>query len=103
MDLNHVSAGERTNSKKAFHPRSSQLSLFPKQSLRPAYLVSHEHIDRVMRRMSDRGLFGREQVRGYLLRQLRHNCRPNTIRSSGSTILLFLAFFERNGGKYVLE
>jgi site-specific recombinase XerD len=73
----------------------------PRKRLAPAYLVSHEHIERILRRMSDRGLFGEEQVRDYLLRQLRHNCRPNTIRSSGSTILLFLAFFKRNGGQYL--
>jgi site-specific recombinase XerD len=99
MDLNHVSAGKGTNRPKTFHPSPVQLSLFPKQSLRPAYLVSHEHIERIRRRMSAKGLFGQEQVRDYLLRQLRHNCRPNTIRSSGSTILLFLLFFKRNGGQ----
>jgi len=101
MDLNHVSAGESTNSPKKFHPRPIQLSIFPKQSLRPAYLVSHEHIERIMRRMSTEELFGREQVRDYLIRQLRHNFRPNTIRSNGTTILLFLAFFKRYGGQHL--
>ncbi len=38
-------------------------------------------------------------MRDYLGRQLRHNCRPNTIRSSATTILLFLQFFKLSGGR----
>jgi site-specific recombinase XerD len=41
---------------------------------------------------------GKEQVRDYLRRQLRHNCRPSTIRSICGTLLLFLEFLKRNGG-----
>jgi hypothetical protein len=101
MDLDHVSAGKCTYGLKAFPPNPIQLSLFPKQSLRPAYRVSHDHIERILRRMSAGGLCGSEMVLDYLQRQLRHNCRPNTIRSSGSTILLFLAFFKGTGGQHL--
>jgi site-specific recombinase XerD len=51
--------------------------------------------------MSAEGLCGRKKVRDYLRRQLRHNCRPNTIRSSGTTILLFLEFFKQSGGQHL--
>ena len=99
MNLEHVSTGKSTYSPTVFRPKPIQLSLFPKISLRPDYRVSNEHIARVMRRMSARGLCGRKKVRDYLRRQLRHNCRPGTIRCSGSTILLFLEFFKRSGGQ----
>lgn len=101
MDLEHVSAGKSNYSPTAFQLKPIQLSIFPKISLRPAYRVSNEQIERIMRKMSARGLCGRKKVRDYLRRQLRHNCRPNTIRASGSTILLFLEFFKRNGGQHL--
>lgn len=101
MNLEHVSVEKSTYGLKAVPPNPIQLPLFPKQSLRPAHRVSHEHIERILRRMSAKGLCGREMVRDYLRRQLRHNCRPNTIRASGATLLLFLAFFKRSGGQHL--
>ncbi len=101
MNLEHVHVGKSTYTPIAFRSKAIQLPLFPKQSLRPAYRVSHENIERVMRKMSVEGLCGRKMVHDYLRRQLRHNCRPNTVRSSGSTILLFLAFFKRSGGQHL--
>jgi len=83
MNLEHVSAGKSTYSLTEFRSKPIQLSIFPKQSLRPAYRVSNEQIERIMRKMSAGELCSREKVRDYLRRQLRHNCRPNTIRSSG--------------------
>ena len=101
MDLDQVTTGKSPYSSKEFGFKPIQLSIFPKISLRPTYRVIHEQIERIMRRMSDRELYGREKVRDYLMRQLRHNCRPNTIRSNGATILLFLEFFKRSGGKHL--
>jgi len=101
MDLEHATAGKSLYSPTEFRPKPIQLSIFPKASLRPAYRVSHEQIERIMQRMSAGGLCGKEKVRDYLLRKLRHNCRPGTIRSSGSTILLFLEFFKRSGGQHL--
>jgi integrase len=49
--------------------------------------------------MSATGLCGRAKVRDYLRRQLRHNCRPSTIRSSATTIALFFEFFKHSGGQ----
>jgi integrase/recombinase XerD len=99
MNLEHVSAGKSTYSPTAIQPKAIQLSIFPKISLRPAYHVSNEQIERTLRRISAEGLCGSDMVRDYLCRQLRHNCRPSTIRSSGTTIVLFLEFFKQSGGQ----
>jgi len=99
MTLEHVSPGESPNKFPEYCPKPIQLSIFPKVSLRPAYRVSNVQIERSMRRISAKRLCGGEEVRDYLRRQLRRNCRPSTIRSSSATILLFLKFFKRNGGE----
>ena len=91
MDLEHVSAGKSPYNPTKRQPKQVQQTLFPKRSLRPAYRVSNEQIERIIRQMSAKGLCGRQMVHAYLQRQLRHNCRPNTIRSSGATLRIFLA------------
>ena len=98
MNLDAVAAGKNTCGPKKSPPQKGQPALFPKRSLPPAYRVSHERIDRVLHEMVVKGLCGGRLVRDYLRRQLRHNCRPNTIRTSAATILLFLMFFKRRGG-----
>ena len=103
MDLDHVSTGKSPYNSPAFHPKPIQRSLFPKISERPDYDVSNERIERIMRRMTAGGLCGQEKVHDYLRRQLRHNCRPNTIRSNGITIIFFLEFFKRSGGQHLEE
>ncbi|MHC4537468.1 MAG: tyrosine-type recombinase/integrase [Planctomycetota bacterium] len=103
MDLEHVSAEKSPYGPTGFRPKPTQLSLFPKVSQRPDYRVSKEQVRRIMARMSAGGLCGREKVGDYLQRQLRHNCRPNTIRSSGYIILLFLEFFKKTGGEDLAE
>jgi len=99
MNLEHVSAEKSYYSPTESRPKPIQLSIFPKISLRPTYRVSNEQIERILRRMSEEGLCGKDQVSNYLRRQLRHNCRPNTIRGSGTSIVIFLAFFKRIGGQ----
>ena len=101
MNLEHVSAGKSAYSPTAVRPKAIQLSIFPKISLRPAYHISNEQIERSLRRMSAAGLCGRNVVHDYLRRQLRHNCRPSTIRSSATTIVLFLEFFKQSGGQHL--
>jgi len=103
MDLEHVYTEKSSYGLTEFRPNPIQLSLFPKVSQRPDYRVSKEQIRRIMGRMSAGGLCGREKVGDYLQRQLRHNCRPNTIRSSGYIILLFLEFFKKSGGEHLAE
>jgi len=101
MNLDAVAAGKNTYGLKESPPHPVPPSLFQKRSLGPAYRVSHELIERVLCQMATEGLCGERLVSDYLRRQLRHNCRPNTIRASGATILLFLAFFKRRGGAHL--
>ena len=46
MTLEHVPAGKSAYSPAAFRPKAIQLSIFPKISIRPAYHVSNEQIER---------------------------------------------------------
>jgi len=93
MNLEHVSAEKSPNKFPEYCPKPIQLSIFPKVSLRPACRVSNEQIERFIQRISANRLCREEEVRDYLRRQLRRNCRPSTIRSSSATILLFSKFF----------
>ncbi len=54
-------------------------------------------IARVIKVISDKGLCGLSHVREYLFTKYRSNCRPNTIRSNGCTIILFLSFLKDTG------
>ena len=99
MNLEHVSAEKSHYRPTEIRPKPIQLSIFAKISLRPTYQVSNQQIDRILRRISAEGLCGSDRVRDYLRRQLRHSCRPNTLRTSGTTIVMFLAFFKRSGGQ----
>ncbi|MEE9402693.1 MAG: tyrosine-type recombinase/integrase [Desulfobacteria bacterium] len=58
--------------------------------------------DRLLQKLSDKQLVGRQHVERYLRDQYRRNCRPNTMRSSCTGIELFLTFIG-GAGKRVLE
>jgi site-specific recombinase XerD len=62
---------------------------------------ANPEIDRVLQRLSDRGLCGEAHVTQYLLYLHRRNCRPNTIRSNGSAIILFLTFLTSIGRNHL--
>ncbi|MCK4488114.1 MAG: tyrosine-type recombinase/integrase [Desulfobacterales bacterium] len=59
-------------------------------------------LDRLLQKLSDKELVGRQHAERYLRDQYRRNCRPNTMRSSCAGIELFLAFIG-GAGKTVLE
>ena len=101
MNLEQVSAEKSIASTFGSAPKAIQIPLFPQRIVRSTYRVSHNHIERALRKLSARGLCGRESVQDYLRTKLRHNCKPNTIRSSSSTILLFLEFFKQIGGQHL--
>jgi len=63
--------------------------------------VANPEIDRVLQRLSDKGLCGEAHVTQYLLYLHRRNCRPNTIRSNGSSIILFLTFLTSIGRNHL--
>ena len=101
MNLEQVSAGKSPFHKTDYPQKPIQIPLFPRKSLRSAYRVSCEQIERTVRRMSSRGLFGKTMVEAYLRRQVRHNCRPSTVCSSSRTILLFIEFLKRSGQRHL--
>jgi len=60
--------------------------------------VARAHIAYVMKNLSDRGLGAESHhVEPYLLDHLRRNCRPTTIRTNGSAVLLFLSYLKEIG------
>jgi integrase/recombinase XerD len=101
MNLEQVSAEKCIASTFGSPSKAIQIPLFPQRIVRSTYLVSHNHIERVLQKLSARGLCGQQEVHDYLRTKLRHNCKPNTIRSSSSTILLFLEFFKQSGGQHL--
>jgi integrase/recombinase XerD len=54
-------------------------------------------IEKWLGQLSEKGLFGRPYVQDYLYDLKRRNCRPSTIRSYGSTLLLFLSYLKQRG------
>ncbi|MBU4231435.1 MAG: site-specific integrase, partial [Proteobacteria bacterium] len=54
-------------------------------------------IEKWLGQLAEKGLFGRPYVKDYLYGLKRRNCRPSTIRSYGSTLLLFLSYLKERG------
>jgi len=54
-------------------------------------------IEKWLRQLAEKGLFGRPYVQDYLCDQKRRNCRPNTIRNNFMTLLLFLSYLKEKG------
>jgi integrase/recombinase XerD len=51
-------------------------------------------IGKWLRQLAAKGLFGRPYVQDYLYDQKRRNCRPNTIRSYFTTLMVFLSYLK---------
>ena len=49
-------------------------------------------LDSILRKVNDREIPGKEYVEGYLRDQHRRHCRPNTLRSTFSSLDIFLSF-----------
>jgi site-specific recombinase XerD len=54
-------------------------------------------IEKWLGQLAEKGLVGRPYVKDYLYGLKRRNCRPSTIRSYGSTLLLFLSYLKEKG------
>ena len=52
-------------------------------------------IEKWVMQLADKGLFGRSYVKDYLYDQKRRNCRPSTIRSNFTTLMLFLSYLKK--------
>jgi len=107
MNLEYVSV-ENSKYHRDYYPPGldkSTVSLTYTQPLRQAEAdeprVANPEIDRVLQRLSNKALCGKAHVTQYLLYLHRKNCRPNTIRSNGSAIILFLTFLNSIGRNHL--
>jgi len=99
MDLEHVYAENRADQHNKHLIDTDKSTPLP--SKRPGSdhdpIISDPLVDRILHKISEQKLCGREHVSAYLHDQHRRNCRPNTIRSNGNSITLFLAFLKDCG------
>ena len=54
-------------------------------------------IEKWLGQLPEKGLFGRPYVQDYLYDLKRRNCRPNTIRSYFTTLMVFLSYLKERG------
>lgn len=103
MDLEYVSVEKSGYHEDYYRPEPNKSTTFSAKGSRSGsdQEVSKREIVRVLGEISDKGLCGHEHVRRYLHEKYCRNCRPNTIRSSGAAILLFLKYFKASGRDYL--
>jgi integrase/recombinase XerD len=102
MNFEHVSVENRQKYRQSYLPGFDESTIFPSpcadsdQNRKPIEQtqISTPDITRTLQRLSDRCLCGYEFVDQYLRDLHRRNCRPNTIRGNGTTIILFLTFLK---------
>ena len=58
-------------------------------------------IEKCLKQLVKKGLFGRPYVKDYLYDLKRRNCRPNTLRSYMTTLMVFLAYLKQQGQTYL--
>jgi len=60
-------------------------------------------IEKYLKQLAAKELLGEPHVRDYLQDQKRRNCRPNTMRSNLSTLVVFLSYLKQERGSTSLE
>ena len=103
MNLEHASA-ENSKYRREYYPLELNKSTdFTQKDTRSsaAHRVPTPEIAYVLRKLSDNGLCGQAHVKQYLHDLYRRNCRPNTIRTNGYAIILFLGFLKTTGRKHL--
>jgi integrase/recombinase XerD len=60
-------------------------------------------IEKCLKQLVKKGLFGRPFVRDYLQDQKRRNCRPSTMRSNCATLVVFISYLKQERGRTSLE
>ena len=60
-------------------------------------------IDKYLRQLTEKELFGGPYIQDYLYDQKRRNCRPNTMRSNCATLVVFLSYLKQERGRTFLE
>ncbi len=96
MDFKSVSV-ENSKYKHEYYPLEADKSTtFPYQVVRPDpnHKIPNPGISYFLQKLSNEGLCGQEHVGHYLHDMHCRNCRPNTIRNSGFTIVSFLRFMK---------
>jgi hypothetical protein len=74
MNLEHVSAGKSTYSHTQIRPQPIHLPLFPKKSAFSPYRISNAYIEKILRKLTARGLCGRSLVEDYLVSHTPLSC-----------------------------
>jgi integrase/recombinase XerD len=96
MNLERLPAEKRAHFFPKLPPRASQATLFPSLK-QPEKKLTSPAIEKVLHQITAKGLCGQLQVEDFLRRQLRRNCRPNTIRSNAKSIMSFLEYVNTRG------
>ena len=103
MDLEYVSV-ENSKCHREYYPLElNKPTTLPQKDTRSSanHRVSTPEIVYVLRKLFDKGLCGQAHVKQYLHNLYRCNCRPNTIRTNGFAIILFLSFLKTTGRKHL--
>ena len=111
MNFEHVSVENRQKHRQSYLPGFEESTIFSSpcpdsdQNHKPTKEIqtTNPEIMRILQRHSDRCLSGYEHVKQYLWDLHRRNCRPNTIRSNGTTIILFLTFCKSLGRQQIQD
>jgi len=96
MDFERVSVENSKYWHEYYPSEPDKSTTFPTKKLRPDPVdkIPSPEIDYILRRLSDKGHCGQIDARRYLHDMHCRNCRPNTIRNSGFTIISFLSFLK---------
>ena len=96
MDFESVSVENSKCQHKYYSPEADKSTTFPNQVIQPDpdHKIPSPGISYFLQKMSNEGLCGQAHVRHYLHDMHCRNCRPNTIRNSGFTIISFLRFMK---------
>ena len=105
MNLELVSVESRRKHRQSYLPGFEESTTYspPQPNVDPgnrtedAPKFNNPEIIRILKSISDRCLCGYDYVNQYLRDLYRRNCRPNTIRGNGTTIILFLTFLKSIG------
>jgi len=99
MDLDHVSV-ENSHFSKDYFPTRQNESISPPKAAngsKAALSRTSPQIEKILQKISQKGLFGQDYVREYLIDKHRRNLSRNTIRTTGMVIRQFLTFLKDNG------
>lgn len=104
MDFEGVSVENSKYRHEYYPPESDKSTTFPYQEVRPDpdHKIPSPIISYFLQKLSKEGLYGHVHVRHYLHDMHCRNCRPNTIRNGGFTIVAFLRFI-KSAGRGLLE